>query len=60
MSITDGWTVRPPPVHARDGDRFVPVVCASVWLLRIGWRRHGAISPMRRPGAGAGAGATVE
>ena len=43
----DGWTSRPPPVEQRDD--FVPVVCPSSWLLRIGWRRHGAISPFARP-----------
>jgi len=33
----------------RDLDRL-PVVGAATWLLALGWRRHGDLSPFARPG----------
>jgi hypothetical protein len=26
-------------------DPAIPVAAAQTWLLRVGWRRHGLISP---------------
>ena len=47
----DGWRndhrPRPPPWLE---DERVPVARAQFWLLREGWRRHGAIDPREAPG----------
>jgi REP element-mobilizing transposase RayT len=42
----DGW--RSPEARAHDS----PAVAAPrTWLLRLGWRRHGLVSPLEVPGA---------
>lgn len=51
----DGFTRAEPQVWAlglADVDFALgpPVVAASVWLLRFGWRRHGLIDPDATPG----------
>jgi REP-associated tyrosine transposase len=42
-----GW--RGPAFFRRDAERL-PVVLPTTWLLAVGWRRHGEISPHARPG----------
>jgi hypothetical protein len=42
----DGWRGLPGP---RPGE-YGPIVEACTWLVRIGWRRHGAIDPAAVPG----------
>jgi REP element-mobilizing transposase RayT len=42
----DGWDVAPPPQEARP-----PVATPRTWLLRVGWRRHGAVARTARPAA---------
>ncbi len=43
------WNPRPQSELAPDRERL-PVVTPATWLLRIGWRRAGPISPHERPG----------
>jgi REP element-mobilizing transposase RayT len=43
-----GWVHRNQPVSASEPP---PVAGARTWLLRVGWRRHGAIDPREVPGA---------
>jgi hypothetical protein len=40
-----GWTERPPPPVTPS-----PVAEPRTWLLSVGWRRHGKISPDEAPG----------
>jgi hypothetical protein len=47
-AFTD-WHARPPSETDPERERL-PVVMPSTWLLSVGWRRHGAISPFERPG----------
>jgi REP element-mobilizing transposase RayT len=42
----DGWTRR----HGAPLFRSASVAVAHTWLLRVGWRRHGLISPAEVPG----------
>lgn len=47
----DGWS---PSLTTRDEcfrERAQPVAKPRTWLLRVGWRRHGAIDVDERPGA---------
>lgn len=45
----DGWRARPRSAfHANDPP---PVLPARTWLLRVGWRRHGLLSPEELPAA---------
>jgi REP element-mobilizing transposase RayT len=41
-----GWSSRPP--FPSDDP---PVVAPRTWLLSVGWKRHGLLSPSARPGA---------
>jgi REP-associated tyrosine transposase len=43
------WHAHPPSETDPDRERL-PVVLPSTWLLSLGWRRHGTISPFERPG----------
>jgi REP element-mobilizing transposase RayT len=43
----DGWARGLPPAARRE---FAPVAAPRSWLLRLGWRRHGAIDPAEVPG----------
>jgi REP-associated tyrosine transposase len=43
----DGWTV---PCRPRDGPWTRTVVAPAMWLLRVGWRRHGLVDPLEVPG----------
>ena len=45
----DGWTVARAPTPGPWCDAVAP---ASTWLLRVGWRRHGLLSPLEVPGRG--------
>ncbi len=42
------WNPRPQSETAPGRERL-PVVMPSTWLLAVGWRRRGAISPFARP-----------
>jgi len=44
------WNPRPPSETYPHRERR-PVVVPSTWLLAIGWRRRGGISPFARPGS---------
>jgi putative transposase len=45
----DGWTCgEVEPYSARHGP--APVAAATMWLLRIGWKRHGLLRPETVPG----------
>ncbi len=46
----DGWRPGTVPSGAAMGGEPLPVVPASSWLLRVGWRRHGPIDPREVPG----------
>lgn len=48
----DGWSrVGPQPLaDAELAEIRASVAPASVWLLTVGWRRHGRIDPTHRPG----------
>jgi REP element-mobilizing transposase RayT len=46
----DGWN-RPVDRRIRPDDELVPVKFADSWLLTVGWRRRGLISPAERPAA---------
>jgi hypothetical protein len=48
------WHARPPSETDPERERL-PVVMPSTWLLVVGWRRHGAISALDRPGGRSGA-----
>jgi REP element-mobilizing transposase RayT len=43
-----GWVHRTQPSSSREPP---PVAGPRTWLLRVGWRRHGAIDPREVPGA---------
>jgi REP-associated tyrosine transposase len=43
----DGWRWKPAVCGTESG--IVPVARARVWLLTIGWRRHGLIDPREVP-----------
>jgi len=43
------WHPRPPSETDPERERL-PVVMPATWLLGVGWRRHGPISPLERPG----------
>jgi hypothetical protein len=40
----EGWTELPPPPTT-----VTPVAAPRTWLLGVGWRRHGRLSPEERP-----------
>lgn len=40
----EGW-IEPPP----EPDRPSPCVPPKSWLLKVGWRRHGLLSPTEKP-----------
>jgi REP element-mobilizing transposase RayT len=44
----DGWSRKRQPVSSSEPP---PVAGPRTWLLRAGWRRHGAIDPREVPGA---------
>ena len=44
-----GWNPRPRSETHPHRERL-PVALPATWLLAVGWRRHGAISPFARPG----------
>jgi REP element-mobilizing transposase RayT len=46
----DGWRGVLVPTTFRGEMAIRPVAPARTWLLRIGWRRHGAIDPADVPG----------
>jgi REP element-mobilizing transposase RayT len=43
------WRARPLSETDPERERL-PIVIPATWLLQIGWRRHGPISPLERPG----------
>ncbi len=43
----DGYRGLAPATHA--GDAIVATRAPRTWLLRVGWRRHGLLSPTERP-----------
>jgi hypothetical protein len=46
----DGWNVAVPPGMPWPHDGPLPVRRARSWLLAIGWRTRGLLSPWDRPG----------
>ena len=47
----DGWSRRAPALPERELAAIEGSVApASVWLLTVGWRRHGLLDPSARPG----------
>jgi REP element-mobilizing transposase RayT len=46
----DGWATGPPDHVDRRITPGAPVAEAESWLLTVGWRRHGLISPDELPG----------
>jgi hypothetical protein len=55
----DGWDTGTPDLIRFDElpfpeDGALPIRFAKSWLLRIGWKRHGLLSPWQRPGSRAG------
>jgi len=45
----DGWK-EAPQLAVRDDYEPLPAAAPETWLLRVGWRRHGAISAYAVPG----------
>ena len=45
----DGWK-EAPRLAVRDNYEPLPAAAPTTWLLRVGWRRHGAISAYAVPG----------
>ena len=48
-SLFADWNPRPQSETDPHRERL-PIVMPTTWLLAIGWRRRGAISPLARPG----------
>jgi hypothetical protein len=46
----DGWSKRAALPPGTPLDRAPPTLRAKTWLLGVGWRRHGLISPDEVPG----------
>jgi REP element-mobilizing transposase RayT len=52
----DGWDTGTPEIIRFDElpfpeDGALPIRFPQSWLLRVGWKKHGLISPWNRPGA---------
>jgi len=46
----DGWEGREVSYAVPEGYEPLPTASPSCWLLRAGWRRHGALDPFEVPG----------
>lgn len=46
----DGWIGAPPRIRIAPPHHLLPVSTPRSWMLTTGWRRHGRIDPLARPG----------